>query len=245
MVWCERGEFMFDAAPIDPLGASPVIRGPERAPAAEALAMVGAHRSTPMAQRTALIAYGANRAPERLKEKLGALKGPQSVVPILKARLTGFDIVFSAHFTSYGAIPATLGYRPGVTIDISVLFVDDQQLAMLDASESVGVNYERRSFEDLDLLIDGLGLTPTADAYVSLHGCFDPGEGRALALSAIPAENRDLPAANVVEALNAARQKIAMDVLLDDFIAALAGDAAFRARATKVLTDNAIGRPHR
>ena len=245
MVLCDRGEFLFDAAPVDPLGSSPVIRGPERAPAAEALAMVGAHRSTPMEKRTALIAYGANRAPERLKEKLADLSGPQSVVPMMRARLTGFDIVFSAHFTAYGAIPATLGYRPGVTVDISVLFVDDQQRDRLDAGEHVGVNYERRSFDALDLLVDGLGHTPDADAYVSLHGCFDPGEGRALALSAIPAENRDLPAANVIEALNAARQKIAMDVLLDDFIAALAGDDAFRARANQVLQENAIGRPAR
>lgn len=243
MIWCAAAEFIFDAAPVDPLGMSPVFRGHERWPAAEALAMVGAHRSTPMDQRVPLLAYGANRAPERIAEKLEGLVGPQSVVPILKARLSGFDIVYSAHFSSYGAIPATLGYRPGVTIDIAVLFVDAQQLDRLDASEGIGVNYERRSFDELELLVDGMGHTPTAEAYVSLHGCFDPGDGRALALTAILAEGRDLPSATAVEALNAARLQIDKDMFLDDFIANIAGDPNYRARAAAVLARDAIGRP--
>lgn len=222
-----------------------MFRGAERAPAAEALAMVGAHRSTPMAKRTALLAYAANRSPERIASKFADLRGPQSVVPMLKARLTGFDIVYSAHFASYGAIPATLGYRPGVTVDISVLFVDADQLALLDESEGIGVNYERRRFADLDLLIDGVGSVDAADSYVSLHGCFDPGEGLALALSAIPAEGRDLPAASSVEALNAAREQIDPEAFLDDFIAHIAGDSTYRARAAAVLAKNAIGRPAR
>ncbi|MEM6492236.1 MAG: gamma-glutamylcyclotransferase family protein, partial [Pseudomonadota bacterium] len=232
IIWCAAGEFIFDAPPLDPLGGSPVFRGPERAPASDALAMVGAHRSTPMSQRTPVIAYGANRSPERIAEKFDDLVGPQSVVPMLKAELSGFDVVFSAHISSYGAIPATLGYRPGVTVEVSVLYLDGPQLERLDASEAINVNYERRRFSDLSMQVDGLGDLPIADAYISLHGCFDAGDGRALALSAVPAVGRVLPSASGVEALNMARQQLDRDILLDDFIARLGNDEDYRARAS-------------
>ena len=243
IIWCAAGEFIFDAPPLDPLGGSPVFRGPERAPASDALAMVGAHRSTPMSQRVPVIAYGANRSPERLAEKFDDLVGPQSVVPMLKAELTGFDVVYSAHIARYGAIPATLGYRPGVTVEVSVLYLDGPQLERLDASEAIGVNYERRRFDALDMTVDGLGALGAADAYISLHGCFDPGDGMALALSAVSAVGRDLPAASAVEALNMARQQLDRDILLDDFIARLGNDEDYRAYASAHIAAHAIGRP--
>jgi len=234
---------MSDGPRLAPRGGSPVFRGAERAPAGDALAMVGAHRSTPMAQRVPVIGYGANRSPERLAEKFEDLVGPQSVVPMLKAELTGFDVVYSAHIARYGAIPATLGYRPGVKVEVSVLYLDGPPLERLDASEAIGVNYERRRFERLEMTVDGLGALATADAYISLHGCFDPGDGMALALSAVPASGRDLPSASAVEALNMARQQLDRDILLDDFIARLGNDEDYRAYASAHIATHAIGRP--
>src|SRR4051812_33831360 len=45
--------------------------------------------------RRPLLAYGANAAPTILARRLGAL--PHEPLPVLRAELPGFDVVFSAH----------------------------------------------------------------------------------------------------------------------------------------------------
>ncbi len=50
--------------------------------------------------RTPLLSYGANAAPEVLARKLA----PVAVA----ARAGDFDVVYSAHVSPYGAVPATL-----------------------------------------------------------------------------------------------------------------------------------------
>src|SRR5689334_15764875 len=56
--------------------------------------------------RSPLIAYGANAAPEALGLKLSQLPGVE--LPAMRFELEGFDVVYSAHVSPYGAVPATL-----------------------------------------------------------------------------------------------------------------------------------------
>ena len=60
--------------------------------------------------RTPVLAYGSNAAPEVLSRKLALSDQPVLVVP---ARLREFDVVYSAHISPYGAVPATLQRSPG------------------------------------------------------------------------------------------------------------------------------------
>ena len=62
------------------------------------------------AGRTPVIAHGSNRAPEQLRRKFGA--GAQ--IPVTRAWLSDYDVVYSAHVTMYGAIAANLQHAPGV-----------------------------------------------------------------------------------------------------------------------------------
>lgn len=64
--------------------------------------------------RTPLLSYGANSAPEALAWKLASLPGQE--LPVLRAELENFDVVYSAHVSPYGAVPATLIESPGPAV---------------------------------------------------------------------------------------------------------------------------------
>ena len=63
---------------------------------------------------------------------------------VAAARLAGFDVVYSAHVSPYGAVPATLQRRSCHAVDVHVLHLDDAQVAAIDAYEP---NYQRRRLE--------------------------------------------------------------------------------------------------
>ncbi|WP_446917182.1 hypothetical protein, partial [Klebsiella pneumoniae] len=78
--------------------------------------------------RVAVIAYGSNRSPEQLARKYRDWP-TGTVIPVARARLDGFDAVHSCHFTRYGSMPAMLHPAPGVTVDISVVWLTAAQPA--------------------------------------------------------------------------------------------------------------------
>jgi hypothetical protein len=86
-----------------------------------------------LAGRTPLLSYGANASPEALARKLASLPRPE--LPVLRAELQGFDVVYSAHVSPYGAVPATLLESPGTTAPVFVLHPTPEQLALLTVSE--------------------------------------------------------------------------------------------------------------
>lgn len=116
--------------------------------------------------RVPVVAAGSNRAPVQLRRKFG----PEDAFPVSTVRLRDVDTVYSAHFASYGAIPATLAPSPGTVLHTAVLWLTAAQLERMNESEALGINYRlgwlaRRSHSRR------FGLT--ADriaAYISLHG---------------------------------------------------------------------------
>ncbi len=97
-----------------------------------------------LADRTPVLAIGSNGAPTRLAAKFG----PEAIVPVVPAQLKDHAVVYAAAITSYGSVPATLLPSPGATALVSVTFLDDSQLEIMHASESVGRNYEVMTLRD-------------------------------------------------------------------------------------------------
>ena len=118
--------------------------------------------------RAPLISYGANAAPEALALKLAPLPGEP--LPVVRSQLRGFDVVYSAHVSPYGAVPATLLESPGTVAPVFVLHATAEQRALLTATE---LNYD---------LVTVAGM----DAYRSKHGCLEL-EGSPVALAAVRA----------------------------------------------------------
>jgi hypothetical protein len=149
--------------------------------------------------RTPLLSYGANSAPEALARKLAALPGVE--MPVLEAGLEDFDVVYSAHVSPYGAVPATLLESPGTTAPAFVIHPTDEQRALLSASEP---NY--------DLVeVDGIAY------YRSKHGPLSIA-GSPVALAAVRSRGRTLPELDEPAVLDRLRAEIEPELDLEEFI---------------------------
>jgi len=183
--------------------------------------------------REPLLAYGANAAPSVLARKLAGL--PEEPLPVLRAELPGFDVVYSAHISLYGAVPSTLQRSEGTTVPAFVLYPSPDQLERLSATEP---NYELRRLDVPGLRTD-LVLSPAAvDAYVSRHGCLDLDDSE-VALAAIEADGRRFPSIGEVEVLERVRRLLAPELDLERFVESSL-DPGMAAARTTVLRGNAI-----
>jgi len=149
--------------------------------------------------RTPLLSYGANAAPEALARKLASLPGVE--LPVLRAELKGFDVVYSAHVSPYGAVPATLAESAGTVAPVFILHPTPEQRALLTASE---LNYD---------LVEVNGI----EAYRSKHGHLSL-EGSAVALAAVRSSGRTLPELDQPAVLDRVRAALEPDLSLEEFI---------------------------
>jgi hypothetical protein len=188
---------------------------------------------TSLADRIPVIACGSNRAPEQLARKFQDWPLPLRI-PVLCAKLAGFDVVYSAHFTRYGAVPATLHPCPGATVDVAVQWLTPAELERMDATEGIGINYDRHHLTGIDLEIEGLGMVQTAETYQSRRGPLID-QDIPIALEAIPCAGRAWPALNQQGVLDLTRRRLAPEVTLDSFIHAIVTDADYRLRLTEHL----------
>lgn len=178
--------------------------------------------------RVAVLAFGANASRRVLARKLGAGAG---AVTVLEARVHGVDAVYSAHVSPYGAIPATLHPSSGTVLAARVLLLASEALAVLDATEP---NYRRAPLGP-HARVDVAGFGPVAaEAYHSRHGELVLGGGP-VALAAVTAEGRALPACSQRDVQLAVRDLLEPGADLDAFVLAGARDPRVRAHRTAVL----------
>ncbi|QJS99964.1 hypothetical protein G9272_06430 [Streptomyces asoensis] len=125
--------------------------------------------------RTPVVAVGSNASPAQLRHKMAEL-GVSSPIPMVKARVTGIDIGVSAHVSRVGYVSASPVDAPAVTRELFVIWLDPEQLALIDATEP---NYDRVllpapgfrvELENGEALLD-------AFAYVNHHGVLHNGDG--------------------------------------------------------------------
>jgi hypothetical protein len=161
--------------------------------------------------RTPLLSYGANAAPEALARKLAALPGVE--LPVMRAELDGFDVVYSAHVSPYGAVPATLLESPGTTTPVFVLHPTAEQRALLTASEP---NYDL-----VELPVSFAMRTKTAtrqmEGYRSKHGPLEL-DGSPVALAAVRSAGRTLPELDEPAILERVRAHLEPQLSLEQFI---------------------------
>lgn len=154
---------------------------------------------TDLSGRSPLIAYGANAAPEALARKLTQLPGIE--MPVMQFALEGFDVVYSAHVSPYGAVPATLVESPGTVAPVSLLHPTAGQLALLTATE---LNYDLVEIEG-------------AAAFRSKHGCLEL-DGSPVALSAVRSAGRTLPELDEPAILERVRSQLRPELSLQEFV---------------------------
>lgn len=174
-------------------------------------------RGPDLSGREPLLAYGANAAPEALGRKLAPL--PDEPLPVLRAELEGYDVVYSAHISAYGAVPGTLHPSPGTTVPVFVAYPTEEQRELLTATEP---NYELTRIEPPALRVDGAGELALVGAYLSRHGPLSIA-GTEVALAAVRAVRRRLAQLDQAAVLERIRAELAAELELERFVVGCAG----------------------
>ena len=233
------GSFLFvdgDALPLLSLAGSledaEIGIGGKPVPAGALLRQREFAAPAPLGQRTPVLAYGANAAPERLRRKFAPL-GP-AVFPVLRARLHGFDIVHAAHVSSYGAVPATIERSPGTVCEIAVTWLDARQLARMHQTEFSRRTYRFGLLANIRLEADLLPPMDAVSSYVGSHGHIAP-EGEPLALAAIAAEGRRFRALSQGDLQRTIQTMLGAPGPLEAFIQEAIDDEAVRRQRTELL----------
>jgi len=184
--------------------------------------------------RTAVLAVGSNRAPIRLDQKF--LGNTSASVPVQHARLKGFDIVYAAHLTRYGSVPAMLQRALGTTVELAVTWLDDTQLEIMHATEG---GYHYAAIESVDLTYDDGTRADSVHLYVGREGHLVHRE-QPVALIEIDGDNRPHAARNTAEVLEIVHQRVAPDLPHDDFILRVIDDTEFRRDCSVIIAEDSI-----
>lgn len=171
-----------------------------------------------LADRIPLLAYGSNAAPEVLSRKLAAAPDP---VPVLRTDLRDFDVVYSAHISRYGSVPATLRRSPGTEVRAFVAYLTSEQLRLVSATEP---NYELARLDRPSCTLAEGDALAELNVYVSRHGCLLLDE-REVTLAEVEARDRRFAAMDQREVLGRVRDLLAPGRDLASFVEACAAGA--------------------
>ena len=189
------------------------------------------------AGRTPVLAVGSNQSPDQLRRKFAHL--PSFQIPVTRAWLADFDVVYATHVTRYGSIPGNLFPTPGARVRLSVTWLDADQLAAMHATEIAGDHYVFGRLGEVDLAIDNGPMLRQVHGYVSLQGCLRddvaPIGDAPIGLAAIRAEGRPYASLPQEAMLDRLRRRCASPLALDDFVLALVADPDLRDACTQRL----------
>lgn len=188
------------------------------------------------AGRAPVLAVGSNQSPEQLSRKFGHIEDWE--IPVQRCRLTGFDVVYSAHIARYGSVPAMLQSAPGTTVTLFVNWLDAAQLDAMHETELSHGNYHYGRLDNVSVALEGGATLSSVHGYFSRRGHVMH-EGDGVALAAVAAENRARPARDCGQMLAHVRERIDPAHELDEFILRLIEDDGFRQEVIAALMTDA------
>ena len=193
--------------------------------------------------RTPVIAHGSNRSPQQLQRKFGDWPVAESEIPVSRAWLRDYDVVYSAHVTRYGAIATNLQKRHGTRVELYVTWLDERQLSRMHETEIGSEIYEYGRLSGIDLALEEgpSSLIDEATTYLSRRGCLAR-EARPIALAASAGDGRH-PVMAQEEVLSYVRDRFRPDRPLDAHILETIRNASSRQELIEEMMTVAVP-PH-
>jgi hypothetical protein len=175
--------------------------------------------------RTPVIGHGSNRSPEQLARKFGSA----ATIPVSRAWLDDYDVVYSAHMTRYGAIAANLQHAPGTRVEVWVAWLTGDQLAFMHRTELGAEIYRYGSLRDAGIALEAgpSDRLEAAGVYLSTYGYLTQ-DGAPIPLAAVAAEGRAGPGLPQEAALALVRDRYRPGRQLEELILAKIRDPARR-----------------
>lgn len=220
--------------PFGPPAASYLFRGVRAVPLEDA--------PSALRGRVPVLASGSNAAPAQLARKYAA-QGADVVIPVTRVDLADFDSVYNAHIAAYGSVPATLFPSPGTVLATFITWLDEDQLAIMHATEQPGINYHYAEIAGIVADVAGVGRLDAAFAYISVAGCLIC-DGAPVALAEVAATGRRYPALAQPDMLAHVRDVTAPGMELESFILGTVDDAQLRASRGAALAARARAFAH-
>lgn len=178
-----------------------------------------------LADRTAVLSVGSNRAPVQLRRKFGDAE----TIPVTPAVLHDCDIVHAAQLGYYGAVPCTAFPAKGCDVGLNIAWLNASQLALMHRTEALGVAYDFVRFDGgavTHLPIPAAGGEVVSGyqpifGYAARGGVLNVGGGMPAGLSAIPAKNRIFETMSQRQASSLVRKLAGHDDAraMEDFVA--------------------------
>ena len=186
--------------------------------------------------RIPLLAFGSNQSPEQLAHKFSPLDGASILAE--RVVLDDFDVVYSAHISLYGSLPAALSPAPGTSANVFITWLTDAQTDRMHETEQVGDHYTFGRLEGIRIHRESGEQLDASYVYWSLGGGVVV-EGSPIALAEIGAENRAFPAIEQTAMQAHMRDRLSPGTSLDDFIRQAIDVPAIRKDRTRLMREDA------
>ncbi|MGC6537585.1 MAG: hypothetical protein ACON44_09530 [Candidatus Puniceispirillaceae bacterium] len=195
-----------------------------------------------LSDRTALLSVGSNRAPAQLLRKFGN----EAVLYVTPARLHDCDIIHSACFSYYGAVPCSAYPVKGTSIMLNAVWLTPAQLAIMHDTEAVGTAYDFCGWHKDVVKLDAPIQPQRIYGYATRLGTFCDEAHHPFALSALSAKGRRLTALSQLQARQLLYQRLPAELQranLDAFMSQLLADKIFRREVNQHLAMSAMPIP--
>ena len=185
-------------------------------------------------RRTPVIAYGSNATASALTRKyvIDGIREP-AVIPVTRAQLRDYDVVWSPHLVFNGAMPATIVRSRGAEVEVWMNWLDDVELERMHESEGVGTLYSYGGLSPARLSSE-VPLSEPPHLYVDCYGALTL-DGVAQAIAAVPAHGRRFPALDSEEAMRRVAPYLGWTGSVFGLLLDNVRSAARRAARTQVL----------
>jgi hypothetical protein len=184
---------------------------------------------------TPVIAVGSNRSPRQLARKFAPryMSGPVRI-PVTRIRARDVDVVFAAHLAGYGSAPATLAKSPGTLTELWINWLDGPALDRMDATEGLGVHYDRVEIAPAAVSVDPERPAPTRMLLYAARCGLLTLDGSPVAVAEIPSQDRSFPVMSQVEMLHHLHSRYRRDAkhAFEDWLLGIIGSTGAEARKT-------------
>jgi hypothetical protein len=187
--------------------------------------------------RRPVLAVGSNGAPSQLASKFGQC--PEGI-PVTRAVLRDYAVVYSAHFAAYGSLPATLFQVPGCRSWVFVTWLTEAQLTAMHGSEGVGDRYDFVQLRPGDVEDETVGRLDGVGVYLSRAGALSH-DGMAIRVADVPTTGCTLPALTQRAALRWAHMRVAPALSYEAFVERLVNEPSYRGASNVALRQLALG----
>ncbi len=167
-----------------------------------------------ISDRYLVVGYGSNANPAQLQNKFK--NNVNSIFPVFKGTITGYDVSYARAFASYGAIPATITDSPGTVVEVWANLFDEEQLEIMNKTEGRGTSYCLGRLNSA-LTLENNEIFSSACSYIHMQGSL-PVNSKPIRLDMISAINAKFDGLDQPQILSKISEMFGLSTTPEEFL---------------------------